>query len=207
MAIAGNAQDKIQTRNSLGIGIDLSPLIITAFEPERVGFGVSLDYKFEKNFFAVIEGGLLNYNIKHTAYNYKLNGIYALAGVDYNVLKDEIRVDNDILFVGLRYGFSSFQHETENITMGNYWGNFVGSFENQQLYAHWVEMTGGLKAELFFAKNIFIGWTLRAKILLPDKNNKYLEPYIIPGYGKTEKSFRFGISWFISYRIPFKKRS
>lgn len=204
ITIAGNAQNKASGTKGLRLGVDFSQLIVNLFEPERIGIGGELDYEFKRDLFAVVEGGWLDYKIKHVDYNYQLIGIYGLAGIDYNFLKEENRVDNDILFVGLRYGASSFQQNTDNITIINYWGTYTTSFENQQLFGQWVEIVGGLKSELFFAKNVFIGWTLRAKILVSGKNNEILAPYIIPGYGKTEKKFRFGISWFVSYRIPFR---
>lgn len=205
IVITGKAQDQSTTNQGIRFGIDLSPIIVLAFEPERTGIGVSIDYEFKPNLFAVVEAGWLDYHPEHEAYSYQINGFYSLVGIDYNVLKKAIRVENDILFVGLRYGASSFNQKVEDITISNYWGTYVGDSENQQLFGQWAEITGGLKAELFFAKNVFIGWTLRAKILISGKNNEILEPYIIPGYGKTEKNFRFGISWFIAYRIPFKK--
>ncbi|MEN8120999.1 MAG: DUF6048 family protein [Bacteroidota bacterium] len=205
IAIIGNAQENSSIKKSLRVSIDLSPIVIMGFDPGRVGVATSVDYEFKKNFFAVLEGGWLNYNIDHPEYDYQINGFYALVGADYNVLKKAIRVENDIMFVGLRYGASSFNQKVENITINNYWGTYVGDIEDQQLFGQWAEITGGLKAELFFAKNIFIGWTLRTKILISGKNNEILEPFIIPGYGKTEKNFKFGISWFIAYRIPFKQ--
>ncbi len=205
VALSSMAQDTNRVHKGLRISIDLSPVVIMGFEPERVGIGASIDYEFKKNFFAVIEGGWLDYNSNHEAFNYKLDGLYAIAGADYSFLKPESRIDNDIFFVGLRYGFSSFQHQTDNISYTNYWGTYEDAYESEQLTGQWVEITFGLKAELYFAKNVFIGWTIRSKILTSGKNYDILEPYIIPGYGKTEKSFRFGVSWFIAYRIPFEK--
>ncbi len=205
IVIAGRAQDQNSTDQGIRLSIDLSPVILLAFDPERVGIGASLDYEFKPNIFAVVEGGLLDYHPDHQSYNYQISGFYTLVGADYNVLKNENRIKNDILFIGLRYGASSFNQKVDNITISNYWGNYVGNFENEQLFGQWAEITGGIKAELYFAKNVFLGWTLRAKILISGKDNEVLEPYIIPGYGKTEKNFRFGLSWFIAYRIPFKK--
>ncbi len=205
IVIAGRAQDQNSTDQGIRLSIDLSPVILLAFDPERVGIGASLDYEFKPNIFAVVEGGWLDYHPDHQSYSYQISGFYTLVGADYNVLKNENRIKNDILFIGLRYGASSFNQKVDNITISNYWGNYVGNFENEQLFGQWAEITGGIKAELYFAKNVFVGWTLRAKILISGKDNEVLEPYIIPGYGKTEKNFRFGLSWFIAYRIPFKK--
>ncbi len=155
--------DTIKTKG-VRFGVDISQLMVHVVAPNRIGIGAALDYEFKSNFMAVVEGGWLNYNIIDTAaYNYQLNGIYALVGMDYNFFKDEIRVKDDIIFVGFRYGFSQFQHQTDNIVINNYWGTHNGSFEEQRLAAHWFELVFGMKAELFFAKKFFIGWTLRAK--------------------------------------------
>ena len=205
ISVLTNAQEKVNTKRGLRIGVDLTPMVLKAFEPESGGLGISLDYEFIKDFFATIEGGYLNYNSNHSDYKYTINGNYALVGFDYNVFRQELKVDNDIFFVGIRYGFSKFEQQAENFTLTNYWGTYTGNYDKQQLSGQWVELTGGLKAELYFAKNVFIGWTVRSKILLSGKNNDIMNPYIIPGYGKTEKSFKFNISWFVSYLIPFKK--
>lgn len=199
------SQNDIKKTKGIRLGVDISQLVVHLVESEKIGISGEVDYEFKHDLFAVVEGGWLDYKMDHTSYNYRLNGIYGLAGIDYNFLKEDNRVDNNILFIGLRYGASSFQHETENITITNYWGTYSASYENQQLFGQWIEIVSGLKAELFFAKNVFIGWTLRTKILVSGKDNEILEPYMIPGFGKTEKKFKFGLSWFISYRIPFKK--
>lgn len=205
IVVTGNAQEDNSLKKGLRIGIDLSPIVLMGFDPGRVGVAIAMDYEFKKNFFGVIEGGWLDYKIDHPEYNYQLNGIYALVGTDYNFLKQESRVDHDIFFVGIRYGASSFQQQTDNITYTNYWGTFEDTYESQHLFGQWAEITGGLKVELYFAKNVFIGWTLRAKILISGKNNDILQPYVIPGYGNTEKNLKFGLSWFVAYRIPFKE--
>jgi len=205
IAISSHAQQDTGFVKGLRLSVDLSPIVIMGFEPERKGIGAAIDFEFKENLFAVIEGGWLDYNSNHSAYNYQLNGVYGLLGVDYNFLKQESRVDDDIFFIGFRYGASQFQHQTDNITYTNYWGTYEGAYEQEQLFGQWAEITFGFKAELYFAKNVFIGWTIRSKILISGKNSDILEPYIIPGYGKTEKNFKFGISWFLAYRIPFKK--
>ena len=204
IVITCRAQDQNSTNQSIRFGIDLSPVVLLALDPGRIGVDASLDYEFKPNYFAVAEGGWLNYDMENIGYNYMSKGVYGLVGLDYNFLKDEIRVDNDIVFVGFRYGLSNFQQQADSILFDNYWGTYYTSLENQRIGGQWFELVFGLKVELFFAKNFFIGLTLRAKKIIFGKDNDVLKPYIIPGYGKTEKNSKFGLNWFIAYRIPFK---
>ncbi|OQX97376.1 MAG: hypothetical protein B6I20_12750 [Bacteroidetes bacterium 4572_117] len=200
------AQDNIEKTKGIRFGFDVSPLVVRLFEPERSGLGVSIDFEFKTDYFGVIEGGLLNYGLEQKNFNYQSSGYYGLFGLDYNLLKAEKSVDNNILFAGFRYGISSFQQNIDNIVINNYWGTYNAELGQQQITGSWFELLGGIKAEVFFAKNFFIGWTLRAKTLLSGTKNETMQPIYIPGYGKTDKKFRFGISWFVAYKIPFKQK-
>lgn len=194
--------EKEPLRAGLRIGMDLAHYVFEAIEPSITGFEAMVDYEVKENWFIVLEGGFQNAIPQNENYDYKLKGWYARAGFNYDLLKNTD--DLDIFFVGLRYGQSHYTQSAQNIELTNYWGNTMISLNDENLTAHWIEAVVGMKAELFFLKNLFIGWTLRGKVFAGGNDYENLAPYTIPGYAREEKA-TLGITWSLSYNIPFRK--
>lgn len=179
---------------------------------------------------------------RQNGFQYEVQGAYFRVGLDYNVMRRYF--NNEVLFVGVRYGQSFFNHELRyNLLPDSVWNinlpdsiTPIGKMEQSGLTANWVELTGGLKVNIW--KNIFVGYTIRLMFLGNisggDKiitrnfdlatgfdgrnnidNNKIINYYKgtatmtaneIPGYGNTEESFKLGFSFYASYRFPLRKR-
>ena len=123
-----------------------------------------------------------------------------MVGADLNLYARKKRIHDDILFIGLRYGYSNFNH---NIDASNYTGNLIES-GTENLSAHWAEFVTGGKAELWFLKNVFVGLTLRTRFMINKDNASAIEPSRIPGFGNNAGG-SVGLNWSISYRFPLKK--
>ena len=82
-------------------------------------------------------------------------GTFARLGVDYNLLKLNDRSQHHAITLGFRYGTSVFKQSAENITVvSDYWGDyFLENYENT-LNGHWLELVGGITAEV--AQGIFL---------------------------------------------------
>jgi len=202
-----SAQDTIRypinDMKGIRIGVDVSKLILPLiYKGERIGFEACADVHVKGNFFAIVEAGWLNINLKKEEFHYKQNGMYGKIGVDYNMLKSKRPNSNDIVYGGVRYGFSAFNHKARNVTVpGHFWDTATDcSIPENTMNAHWLELLFGVKAEIL--KNLYAGMTFRIKFTLVSPKDDYSIPYMIPGFGNGNSGFALGINYYVSYNIP-----
>ncbi len=201
--ISGFGQKKKEVWRYEGprIGIDLSRFLLPSIQKAtKAGFEIQADYPYKGNWFPTVEAGYLSVDDNKDAFHYTNKGPYARIGADLNINKFESLTDGDLVFVGVRYGFSRFTQETTSANYTNYWGTLQTSFPKKNLSAHWGELVFGLKGELL--PNIFFGWTVRAKIPIFTSKDPNVIPYVIPGLGYTASEVPFDFSITVSYRIP-----
>jgi len=167
---------------------------------DRYGSELSFDMEVAPNIFPIFETGWETQKINSDYVDYKSSGSYSRFGVDYNCLVAENKKDKDILYMGLRYGFTFGKQQVQSFTSTSYWEQTVGSFPSQNINAHWAEMVLGTRIEVL--RNIFLGWTIRGKIRISYKDYDMPPVYFIPGYGKASKGFNFDFSYSIFYNLP-----
>lgn len=204
--LAGFGQKKSEVWRYEGprIGLDVSRFLMPYIQKStRSGFEIQADYPYKGNFFPTIEIGYLSVNDDNENFHYINKGPYGRIGVDVNINKFESLSDNDLVFVGMRYGYSHFAQETLSASYTNYWGTLNTSFPKDYLNAHWAEVLFGLKGELL--PNIFFGWSVRAKFLLAHTEDMHVKPYVVPGLGYTTSQVPFDFSVTVSYRFPLIK--
>ena len=74
------------------------------------------------------------------------------------------------------------------------------------LNASWVEVVGGIKAELF--NNIYMGFSVRLNYLVSNKKPDGFDNLFIPGYNRTyDGKFGAGFNYTLSYFIPIYKKN
>lgn len=186
------------------IGIDLSRFLLPALQTgNRHGWEIQGDIPYKGNWFPTVELGMQWFDDKESGFHYMSNGVYGRIGTDINIVKFESLKDNDILFVGMRYGYSQFNQEVNQITYSNYWGSLNTSIPQRAISAHWAEIVFGMKAEIY--SNLFLGWSLRGKFPLVQTSDPHIKPYIIPGIGKTTAETPVDFSFTLSYRFPLFK--
>jgi hypothetical protein len=187
------------------IGLDVARFVHYFTDPAEKGAGLSLDFEICPNLFPVFEAGYSSMSDAIDQARYASGGSYARLGFDYNVLPLKDRSVHHSITAGLRYAGSLFSHSAENITIpGDYWGDLViDSYENS-LKGHWLELVGGVQAEVL--PNLFLGWSVRYKILLNPGMDPRVTPLLIPGYGRGTEERGFGITYSIAYKIPLVKR-
>ncbi len=186
-------------------GIDISRFLMPYIQKStESGFELQADFPYKGNFFPTAEAGYLSVNDMQESFHYSNKGPYARIGVDVNISKFESLSDDDLVFVGVRYGFSHFVQETQDANYSNYWGNLITSFPKENMNAHWGELLFGLKGELL--PNFFFGWSVRAKFLFASTKSASVKPYVIPGLGYTaNREVPFDFSLTVAYRIPLRK--
>ena len=190
----------------LRLGYDLSRIPLPLIDTTRTAFEVSADFEVKPYYYATVEYGQQQVHFTNEWYEYASDGYYVRAGFDYNFLGKKISVKQyEMVFGGFRYCYASYTHWAHNIYVGdNYWGDVsIGSFEPVKLYAHWFELTGGIRGELF--KNCFIGWSFRGRLMLYQRLDEMMYPYYIPGFGKGDKKAAIGFNYYILFRIPLYK--
>jgi len=190
--------------NSVRFGVEVSYPVRSIFEPAIEQYEGSLDFEFHPNCYGVLEGGMLMVDIKREDFEYYTNGHFFRTGINFNVLGNEVLDDNDMVYVGLRYGYSKQSHGADNIIVSDgYWDEepFITSIEKVDFSAHWGELVGGVKTELF--TNLFIGWSLRVRLRMSVTDETMIKPYRIGGFGRGANNTALGFNYSIFYRIPF----
>jgi hypothetical protein len=162
---------------------------------------ISVDINEKASLF--VGAGYSNY--KYTQYNYEyLNkGEFIRAGVDFNMLKPDKSIGKYWAGVGLRYGASLFSSEIPSFKKENYFGITTSSIPKKTYLAHFLEVSPGVKAEVF--RNFSMGWTISLRMLLYSGTGKDLRAIYLPGFGNGSKKVSTGINYFIVWNIPYKK--
>mgnify|MGYP006274144455 FL=1 len=201
----GSAQEK--RIRGLRLGVDVSGLVWHYVEPESFSMAVSADYEIMPAIYMAAEAGRLEVDRKKSNFNYTGEGYYARVGADYNFIQNNVdpTAKYDMLYGGIRFSGARYSHQAENISIQNdYWGNHQsGSLPSVNMGAYWIELVAGLRVEAL--KNFFIGWSVRGQLILSRDNDKRMETWMIPGYGKAEQNTGLSFTYSLSYRIPLTR--
>ena len=190
-------------KQGISIGYDFSGLITNLFQPSQTSGGLSLTAGAFKKLYYTVEVGLQKINDRETDFNYFSNGQYIKGGFDYNFYKRKRPEENNMVFLGLRYGIASLKHSANNITIEDkYWGNYTPQpIPESKVNAQWIELVGGIRVELI--RNFSMGWSGRVHFLTYLKREH--KPFMIPGYGSGYSSITIGFNYSIYYTIPLRK--
>ncbi|MBL0741557.1 DUF6048 family protein [Chryseolinea lacunae] len=182
------------------IGTDVIALAKTSYDKTFNGWEMNADVDFNRYYFAVDVG---SWGRKYAAdsANYSNTGRYFRVGADVNFLKKD--PDKNMFFLGLRYGNATFSENMSVIRHDQQWGNLSGSYENNNIRAHWLELTTGLRVKMW--KMIWMGYTARFKFGLGTSSTPVMLPHDVPGYGRTDKTSYWGFNYQIFVRIPVRK--
>lgn len=197
-------------RYGIRVGTDLYRLARTAFDDKYQGFEIVGDYRVSKKFYAAAEIGNEKITVDDDQVNFTANGGYIKLGFDYNAYENWLDMEN-MIFVGLRYGFSNFSQTVNSYTVYDRAGYFPEDIqypntEYSGLTAHWGEVIGGIKAEVL--NNLYMSFSLRLNILFTDKKPDNFDNLYIPGFNRTyDGSFGAGFNYTVSYFIPIYKKT
>jgi hypothetical protein len=205
LMVQSNAQDGMRVRGPR-ISYDLASLSLLYFDPDRMVYSISADYELKQDFYAVLDLGYQDVKINRDHYKYKSNGMFARIGADINLLNYDKKVDvYEMMYVGGRYGFSLFSQQADNIIITDeYWGDYSGGqIGKNKINAHWISLVGGMRAEVF--RNFFMGWSVYMNIRFYSSDDKGIEPYNIPGFGKGANRATVTFNYTVSYRIHMQQ--
>jgi len=136
-------------------------------------------------------------------YNFKSRGTSIVVGADYNFMKPKTAQGKYYAGIGLRYGLSLYSQEASGIKYTNKWGEGVSSIPLSHHAGHFLEITPGVRTELF--NGVTIGWNVYMRLLISAGAGKDLKPIHMPGFGDASSRMRTGAEYYISFSIPYKK--
>jgi len=206
-----NDSIKIQNKYGLRIGADLGKLVRSFIDDDYKGFEVNADYRLTRKIYLAAELGTEEKTSSTDFLNVTTTGSYLKAGVDYNLYKNWLDMEN-MIYSGFRVGASTFSHTRNSYlvySQNQYWTPQFSSNEAEEfdgLTAIWAELIFGIKAEVL--NNLYLGLNIQFKTLLSETKPDNFENLYIPGFNKTYDSgaFGFGIGYNISYLIPIYKK-
>ena len=212
--------DTIPLFNGAYIGVDLLGVGNGLLGSDFLSAEVSLVANLKNKFLPTLELGYGSTNAwNETGTHYKSSAPYFRLGVDYNTMSKK-KEKNSYLFVGVRYGLSSFTYDVSSLPMDDpIWGDALPNpglddgiwngesvpFDQKNLKAtiHWFELVAGIQAQIY--KNFHMGWTVRMKYKMSSAKNEYADPWYVPGYGKY-KSNSIGITYSFIYKLPIRAK-
>ena len=204
--------DKILNINKIRFGIDIYKPIKSSSEGDNLNYEIVGDLQITENLYLAAEYGLIDRLIEDENINFNSNGNFLRFGIDYNMFKNWVGMDNAI-FLGLRYGSSSFSNKIQSYNVRNsdaYFSNFVDNnyqtINHSNLTGSWLEVLAGVKVETF--NNVYLGFSLRLNKLLSTKKPDNFDNLFIPGFNKVtdDNTWGSGFNYTLTYSIPLKKR-
>jgi hypothetical protein len=199
------AQDTVLFPLKLRAGIDIAGPAIYLSEKNNLNMEGYFSFDKSEKMAWVIEAGYLDYKYSQYNYDYTSKGAFARLGVDFNLLKPGVSVGKYWAGIGLRYGLSLFSSETPSFQHENYWGTVTSSIPSKTAMGHFLEVAPGVKTEIF--RNFSIGWTIRLKLLISGGGGRDLRPIYFPGYGNGGRRTTAGISYFLTWNIPYRTKT
>lgn len=216
VSLLGSAQEKKKDsvvpkteRFGVRFGVDLFKLTRSFYEKDYRGLELVGDYRLTKRFYIAAELGNEKKTVDDAQVNFTTQGTYMKAGFDYNAYENWLNMEN-MIYIGLRYGVSSFSQTLNNYEVYNsqpYFGESptidVGT-EFNGLAAQWAEVVSGVKVEVI--NNIYVGFSVRLHYLISNKKPENFDNLYIPGFNRTyEGNFGVGFNYTVSYFLPLYK--
>lgn len=203
-------KDSLKPRliKSIRVGVDLSRSVIQLAQKQEIGFEIAVDVRLKNKWYIAAEFGNESEPGKEDYIQFYTKGRYAKLGFNYNTYENLQGMNNEV-YIGLRYGFSSFQQDLISysaLDLDHYFGDYSTNPNTtyKGLSAHWVALHFGLKVETL--PNLFLSAGIHFNKLLSDKKSEGIDNLYIPGFGKVLLNRNaVGFNYTISYLIPLSK--
>jgi hypothetical protein len=205
-AVAQKKKDDADTvRNKfmptgIRVGADVISLIRSNVGDSFSGYEFAADVDFNR-YFLVVEAGRWERDFASKTDQYSNEGRFMRVGADVNFLTKD--PEQNVFFLGMRYGWGTFSEDAEITTIDPVWGSSTESYSNTDVRAGWFELTTGLRVKMW--KYLWMGYTARYKSLLSTSGTGNLSSTDVPGYGATDKESTWGFNYYIFVRIPVRK--
>lgn len=203
-------QIKYPERYGVRFGIDLYKFSRGFYDKNYTGLEIVGDYRFTKKYYLAAELGSENKTVQEDNLNFTAKGSYIKVGFDYNLHENWLNLEN-MIYVGMRYGISSFSQTLNTYKIYNsipYFGQSQLISPNEKfdgLSAQWVEVVAGIKTRVF--NNFFVGFSVKGNLLVANSKPEKFDNLYIPGFNRTyDGSFGVGFNYTVSYLLPLYKK-
>lgn len=193
-------------RYGLSIGYDLGKNIKGLLNKNYQGYGLVSDYRLTEKIWLAGELGYDEFTFDEANMLVNTDGGYLKVGANYNFFDNWIGMEN-LIYGGLRYGFTAFSHELVEYTPTVRTAFFPAAPNEVNrkfngLTAGWAEVVFGFRVEL--VKNLFLDANFQLMFRINASELSNFDHLNIPGFNRTYLDSRIGsgFSYSIRYLIP-----
>lgn len=200
--------------NGLTVSTDIYGLGASVLGSDFLSAEIAVEASLKNRFFPIVEIG---YGTTDTSNEkgiyYKSSAPYFRIGMNYNTMYK--KGNPNFLYVGFRYGYTSFSYDTGTISFTDdefggsisnpnitdpIWGGSI-PFNQKGLKASmgWIELLAGVRAHIY--KDFYMGWSVRYRRKMNASLSDYGDPWYVPGFG-TYDSNCWGLSYSLIYKLP-----
>lgn len=187
-AVEDLANQKAPLIVDVGVSADIVGPVMKALNSDFAQMEVAARVNFKGKYYPVFELGYGESSCMgdETGNYYKTKAPYFRIGADYNFCKKWYKGNR--LFLGLRYGFSSYKYDIGNPTFTDpVWGEAMPfNITDLSANSHWGEVVFGIETRIW--KFVNLGWNVRYKIRMSHSESPQGRPWYVPGYGKYGSS-------------------
>lgn len=180
-------EEKAPVFGGLAVGADLVGFAMKGLGLKFANMEVCGRLNFLEKYYPIVELGIGDCTREGGENNNKFNATapYYRVGMDYNFNK---KVNGNRFFGGLRYAFSSYSFDFENPDFLDpvYGAGGAMAFKDLKAKKQWMEICVGLECKLWSI--VRMGWSLRYKIKVKDRDPAYGQAWYVPGFGKNGSS-------------------
>jgi hypothetical protein len=199
-----SAQDTIPVVYKIKVGADIIGPGYYIYDHNNLTIEGFISVDIDTNKAVVFETGYHDFKYTQYNYDYQSKGLFFRMGMDFNFLHPQVSKGQYYAGVGLRYGLTVYSYEVPILEYDNYWGTATSSISPSTHAAHFIEVSPGIRTELF--RNFSIGFTVRLRLLIYTGTSADLKPIDIPGYGNGTKRLSPGLNYYLIWSIPYKNR-
>jgi hypothetical protein len=195
------AQDTLMVPLHIRISADVAGPVGYFINNDLKSFSALGSFEFNEHWSVSGGTGYSHFSVSKESYDYSSKGLTFTLGPDINLLKPKISEGRNFIGFGLHYCLSFYSHETPRMEYTNQWGTTVASLASSNHVGHFIELTPGVRTELF--PGVTMGWNIALRMLLSDGTKSNLKPVYMPGFGDCSSRVTTGIYYYISISIPY----
>ncbi len=149
----------------------------------------ALRLNIHDQYFPIVELGIGRANHERdevTEISYKTTAPYFRIGADVNIMKN--KHTGNRVFVGLRYGFTSYKVDISRPGLKDPIWNWDTTFEVRDMSCRqtWGDIVFGLDGKLFGP--VHLGWSGRYRIRFSHREGEIGKTWYVPGFGLQDTS-------------------
>lgn len=178
------AKQQIPLLSGVSVSVDAVGAVMAIASPYGQ-LEAALRLNLKQRFFPIVElgWGISDHRDDNTDLHYKTQAPYFRLGMDYNFAKNPLTGNR--IYGGLRYAFSSFKYDLDGPDIIDpVWGTATPyHFSGVKTGVQWMEAVFGLEARIL--RFFHLGWSVRYKFRLHEKDVTPGSAWYVPGFGRN----------------------